>query len=87
MVNVFVRNLVDRLDARRLEVVAIDTTLVCPVRQHGTPRLLCKFLVDCVPEAVLSVVLSVFCGDSAQIRGCPRPTSVQILRGHRPLAE
>ena len=54
MVNVFVRDLdlgvVARLDARRLEIVvdglplfggaqlAIDTTLVSPVRQDGTPR-------------------------------------------------
>ena len=54
MVNVFVRDLdlgvVDRLDARRLEVVAdglplfggaqlaIDTTLVSAIRQDGTPR-------------------------------------------------
>ena len=54
MVNVFVRDLdlgvVDRLDARRLEIVAdglplfggaqlaIDTTLVSAIRQDGTPR-------------------------------------------------
>ena len=54
MVNVFVRDLdlgvVDRLDAPRLEIIAdglplfgraqlaIDTTLVSPVRQDGTPR-------------------------------------------------
>ena len=54
MVNVFVRDLhlgvVDRLDARRLDIdadglplfggaqLAIDTTLVSPVRQDGTPR-------------------------------------------------
>ena len=54
MVNVFVLvldlGLVDRLDARRYEIVldrlllfggtplAIDTTLVSPVRQDGTPR-------------------------------------------------